>query len=102
MDERGRYHALFHLEEGLVSGGHGCSYDGVHWHYTGAAYNTTVGWADGTSTVFTRRERPSLIYGDLSRPRLPTHLSNGVEYGMANGDATYTLIQPIRTTLGTD
>lgn len=95
QDANGYYHALFHLEKGTFSGGHACSMDGVHWKYTGVAYNTTVHFRDGTITTFDRRERPHIIFADSKRPHIPTHLTNGVVYGMSNGDASYTLVQPI-------
>ena len=63
--------------------------------HTGPAFNTTVRYTDGTSFVFSRRERPHVIMGDSARPHTPTHLSSAVQYGGEYGDATMTLIQPI-------
>ena len=97
-----------------AAGGHAFSRDGVTWTYTGVAWgpSTTtkqgdvVNFTDGTSFRFTRRERPHLIfrpavngamYGTIS------HLTSAVQYGAGenpgeigdNGDASYTLVQPV-------
>lgn len=97
-DHRGNWHVLFHAESPsgkpwMRSGGHACSIDGRRWTYTGTAFNTTVHWTDGTSTVLKRRERPHVIMADATRPHTPTHLSSGVEWGP--NDQCFTLIQPI-------
>ena len=80
---------------------------GKTWTYTGVAYgNATsatrgnvVDWAGGGSFRFTRRERPHLIFDADGRV---SHLITAAQYGRAqtpgggaNGDACYTLIQPV-------
>ena len=108
LDLNGRMHALFHAEPGtgeddgltvttgVRSGAHAWSEDGGHtWTLTGIAFNSTVAFEDGSVTVFSRRERPHLVFGDPGRPHTPTHLSTSVQYGGQYGDATYTLIQPL-------
>ena len=98
QDKRGNWHALFHAESPSGapwgrSGGHGCSKDGIHWTYTGTAFTTTANFTDGSSVVFSRRERPHLVFSDSSTPHTPTHLTSGVQWG--THDQTFTLIQPI-------
>lgn len=50
--------------------------------------------------VFSRRERPHLIFGDLSAGGKITHLSTGVQFGpepyySPGQDACFTLVQPV-------
>ena len=99
IDDNGHWHALFHAESASGqpwsrSGGHAFSQDGgASWTYTGTAYTTNVSFTDGSAVAFGRRERPHLVFADPARAGLPTHLSTGVQHG--DGDATYTLVQPI-------
>ena len=73
------------------------------WNVTGVAYGNNVSFTDGTTELFTRRERPHLIWDAPTTGvgvRTPVALSNGVQYGghAANQpftDATLTLIQPL-------
>ena len=39
--------------------------DGLHWTYTGTAFNSSGFYTDGTAFSFLRRERPHLIFGEL-------------------------------------
>ena len=94
----------------VACGGLAYSPDGVSWHYAdpaGTAYTPLVQWADeatGEATGeyhFTRRERPHLIF---DKSGAMVGLTNGVEYSWAGQaredsmhDATYTLLQPIRS-----
>ena len=87
----GVFHALFHDRSCKGCGGHGYSTDGQRWHYTGIAYNGSTAFTDGDSYFFPRRERPHLVF----RGDTPIALTNGVQYGQ--GDATYTLLQPLQT-----
>ena len=116
-DDASKLHAIFHHMYGFDSatqwwldalGGHAFSDDrGKTWTYTGVAYgnatSTTRGnvvdWAGGGSFRFTRRERPHLIFDADGRV---SHLTTAAQYGLAqtpgggaNGDACYTLIQPV-------
>ena len=58
-----------------------------------------------SSFVFSRRERPHVIFGkgpNASAPSQITHLSTGVQVGaepyyVAGQDACYTLVQPVST-----
>ena len=42
----------------------------------GTAFNTTVHFTDGSTTVFKRRERPHVVFSDPTRPSTPTHLTS--------------------------
>ena len=98
------------------AGGHAFSRDGWEWTYTGVAwgnatarYDTPEGqgakikFTDGVTTTFTRLERPHLIFKTNQMVGDPIYLVNSAQYGpstnpegaSANGDACYTLIQPI-------
>ena len=118
-DADGNFHAVFHHMYGYdttaqwwldAAGGHAFSPDGASWTYTGVAWGpatTTeqgdvVQFTDGTSFRFTRRERPHLVFredGTIS------HLTSAAQYGDGkipgqigdNGDACYTLVQPVAT-----
>lgn len=96
MDERGRFHAIFHMG---LNGIHTFSADGVRWTYGGVAWNNTVAFQDGKSYSFKRRERPHFVFGDLGNPHRITALTTGVAFedGTAegDGDACYTLYQPV-------
>ena len=67
-------HVLAHVGNGATSaGGHAWSLDGVVWRTaTSPAYTGKVAWADGTTSVLARRERPQLLMvhgGEDARPR---------------------------------
>lgn len=105
QDHRGNWHVLYHRmfdngtdtrskdAEGLWSGGHSFSYDGLTWSPITRCYNTTVFLEGGGSQAFVSRERPKLILGPDGRP---THLSNAVQplQSGAGADAgvTHTLV----------
>ena len=117
-DADGHFHAVFHHMNGEgtqdqwwldTCGGHAFSRDGAEWTYSGVAWGNAehphgnaVQYTDGTSFSFTRRERPHLIFDGAGQP---THLTNAAQYGPGklpgelgdNGDASYTMVQPIRT-----
>ena len=99
MDAKGRFHAVVHNMNPCpqwpcpaVAGGHAFSEDGVQWHYSGVAFNSSGYFDDGTPFSFSRRERPHVIQGSQ---RELLAVTSGVQYGMANGDATYTFLQPV-------
>jgi hypothetical protein len=95
-DDTGVFHALFHDRSCEGCGGHGWSIDGVRWHYTGIAYNGSTEFTDGSLYYFQRRERPHLVFAEHHGGlNYPIALTNGIEYG--DGDATSTLLQPLRT-----
>ena len=116
-DPGGNLHAIFHHMFGLDSatawwldalGGHAFSSDkGKTWTYSGVAWGDptstirgdVVQWKGGGSFRFTRRERPHLVFDADGRI---THITNAAQYGTAqtpgggaNGDACYTLVQPV-------
>lgn len=125
IDDDGNYHAVFHHMYGTgtktqwwldATGGHAFSRDGWTWTYTGvswgnatARYNTPAGqgahitFTDGTTEVFTRLERPHLVFKTNAFKGDPIFLTNSAQYGNGtnpgadshNDDACYTLIQPI-------
>merc|ERR1711865_1155655 len=103
MDACGHFHAVLHNMNPCpdwpcpdVAGGHAYSEDGVTWYYSsttvkGAAFNGSGTFTNGDKFSFGRRERPHFIQGP-NKELLA--LTNGVQYGMSNGDATYTFLQP--------
>lgn len=98
VDERGGYHAIFHLMYGCgTCGSHAYSADGLHWTYTGIAYTATTKFTDGTTTVFPYVERPHLVFDETGIK--PVALTNGVKYGLQpgiqNDDQSYTLLRPL-------
>ena len=123
QDEDGYYHAVFHHMYGTgtptewwldATGGHAFSRNGWNWTYTGVAYGdplarydtptgqgAKVNFTDGSVTKFTRLERPHLIFATNQMVGDPIYLINAAQYGTGtatggtNGDACYTLIQPI-------
>lgn len=104
-DKRGHWHILVHYmidieernEKGPNVGAHLYARNLTGpWTFNKQtlAYNTTVNYDDGTSTVLYRRERPKL-YFDLNDPEMtPLYLLNGVQENNSGG-RSYTLIQPI-------
>jgi hypothetical protein len=102
LDAAGSYHALFHDMGGCAGVGcHAFSRDGWAWTLSATpAYNYTVDFSDGSRTVFSRRERPQLVFDPDTGA--PTHLINGVQLPRAQqppgsqGDYTYSIIVPLR------
>lgn len=97
----GSFHALFHAFNSNWQGSHAFSPDGSTWHYSGAAYNNSVTFSDGTVGAMTRRERPHLIFDQdtVNGSKRILGLINGVvdsadpgEYG----DKSFTLVTPVR------
>lgn len=71
------------------------SVDGVSWTLSPVnAFCRNVTLTNGTVAQFARRERPKLIFDSTGAP---THLISGAAWGgaTANGDATFTFIQPL-------
>jgi hypothetical protein len=53
----------------LPAGRHAFSRDGVEWVLTEQiAYNGTVAFADGSTTTFSKRERPHLLLDEAGNP----------------------------------
>jgi hypothetical protein len=50
------------------------SEDGQNWTFSGTAYNNSVAFADGGHFVFSRMERPHLIFGAPAHV-VPPHVS---------------------------
>lgn len=117
VDHRGNWHALAHAyinkqpcgkcDSPLVSGHYFSNDRGYTWHVnTIQPYTHEVRMTDGTSHVFSTRERPKLLFDP--RSGRPTHLINGVNpmqtcppVASVNCkckpgiDWDYTLIQPL-------
>lgn len=100
------FHALFHGLGacGVGAAGIGChaySADGSSWTLSPTpAYSLNVVFDDGTNTTFSRRERPQIL---IDAAGMPTHLVTGVQLPATEqprggrGDASYTLVVPLRT-----
>lgn len=125
QDDEGNFHAYFHHMYGTgtesqwwldSTGGHAFSRDGFAWTYTGVAwgnatarYNTPEGqgalitFADGSSQLFTRVERPHFVFEGREFRGDPICITNAAQYGLGtnpgaganNDDASYTLVMPI-------
>jgi len=117
LDEAGGYHAIFHHMYGEdtqrrwwldTCGGHAFSRDGRTWQYGGVAWGDAehphlniVRFTDSTNFSFTRRERPHFVFDGRGAPAL---LTSAAQYGSGknpgpkgdNGDASFTMVQPIR------
>jgi hypothetical protein len=99
QDARGNWHLLMHsLEKGGGWGGgprvgrHAFAHDvRGPWTFGAAtlAFNTTVHFTDGTTIIYSRRERPQLLWSE-GRPIM---LTTGVQE--AGSPQSYTLCQPI-------
>jgi len=82
------YHGLFHACTWTDSlgktwpvaewaGRYAHSADGTSWTFSPVpAYNGTIVWKNGTTSVFSRMERPYLVFDQNNNP---THLFNGVQ-----------------------
>lgn len=99
------YHGLFHACTWTDSlganwpvaewaGRYGYSQDGKQWTFSPVpAYNGTITWKNGTTSVFSRMERPVLVFDDNGNP---THLFNGVQ--QYDWDQyTFNLMHKVRT-----
>ena len=101
-DHRGHFHMLVntntgHWMSGNLTGlytGHAWSYDGITWsdQYLGSVA-TTVHFDDGSSTVFSYRERPD-IYTDNDRK--PIAFATGMT-GVDGYSDSFSFVQPICT-----
>jgi hypothetical protein len=84
IDARDHWHVLSHTWSALpypsnAISGHGFSIDGTLWHFSPSEpYGNAVTHADGSVQRFSTLERPKLLFADPARPRVPTHLINGV------------------------
>eukprot|EP01061_Rhynchopus_euleeides_P015551 TRINITY_DN2650_c0_g1_i1.p1 TRINITY_DN2650_c0_g1~~TRINITY_DN2650_c0_g1_i1.p1 ORF type:complete len:474 (+),score=194.63 TRINITY_DN2650_c0_g1_i1:320-1741(+) len=98
LDCKGRFHAIFHNKSpgnaDAVVGAHAYSENGLDWIFAGSIYDNVVHNADGTTDVFSRRERPHFIFADDECT--PVALTTGVVYGGKYGDASYTHLQPVK------
>ncbi|KAI1819799.1 hypothetical protein F4861DRAFT_110044 [Xylaria intraflava] len=102
QDKRGNWHFLVHymvdIDLGRKGPRVGAHVYARHWqgpwtfNNRTLAYNTTVEFTDGGSTVYYRRERPKLYFSDDGE-MTPLYLLNGVQE--FNQTGSYTLIQPI-------
>ena len=100
-DERGHWHMIMHnmggkqndlnaSDPGLHTGAHAFSRDGVTWHRSGTApYTSFVSFADGSSKIMKRRERPQLLLSTSGQPR---YFSSGV---VDEQDHSYTLVMAV-------
>jgi hypothetical protein len=126
-DNACHYHAYFHHMVGSGSAskwwldataGHAFSRDGWTWTYSGVAWGdalqrydmplsrgSTIAFDDGSSTKFTRVERPHFIFAGDQLQGDPTHVVTAVQYGMGasagtdalNDDGTYTVVLPVQS-----
>ena len=71
----------------------------LDWRVTGVAYDNVVSFTDGTSHAFARRERPHLVFGEggVTPVALSTSAQPTGTPGAPGVDATYTLLQPVKT-----
>ena len=92
----GVFHAIVHAmdADARFCGGHAWSEDGRSWTYTGFAWGNAANYTDGSWQVFSRRERPHLLFDGDGAGAAPIALSTGVQYG--ERDAVFTLVQPLR------
>lgn len=101
-DKRGNWHFLVHymidIDLGLKGPRVGAHVYARDWrgpwtfNNNTLAYNTSVDFTDGTTTVFYRRERPKLYFSDDGQ-MTPLYLLNGVQE--FNQSGSFTLIQPV-------
>ena len=100
VGKKGEYYQIEYDDERLC-GGHAFSVDGRNWTFTGTAWSNVVEFTDGSSYIFSRRERPHLVFGDSRDPFRISALTTGVQYGtgspvaLPGEDACYTLYQPV-------
>lgn len=98
-DCNGYFHAILHnkspANQVQVCGAHAYSIDGVEWIYGGKAFDNNVLFDDGSKIEFSRRERPHFIMSSDDGCSI-VGLTTGVQYGGTYGDATYTLLQPVK------
>lgn len=97
------WHALFHSNTWTDSrsqhfpaekwaGRHAFSTDGLSWTYSPEpAYNASIRFTNGTVSIFSRMERPFLIFDEDGKP---THLFNGVQQYDWD-DYTFTLMHRV-------
>eukprot|EP01084_Bolivina_argentea_P113846 202811_1 len=84
-----------------VEGAYAYSINGLDWIYQKGNINTSpwpnyIEWENGTKTIFSRRQKPSLIFDENNNPK---YIINGVDIG-SEGDGqiwatAWTLIQEI-------
>jgi hypothetical protein len=96
------FHAIFHNMGGCKDVGcHAFSKDGLSWTLSKTpCYSYNVSFTDGKEKVFSRRERPQLVFDPATGA--PTHLINGVQLPRdeqpkeGQQDYTYSIIVPLR------
>lgn len=96
------FHAIFHNMGGCKDVGcHAFSKDGLSWTLSkNPCYSYNVSFTDGKEKVFSRRERPQLVFDPATG--VPTHLINGVQLPRdeqpkeGQQDYTYSIIVPLR------
>ena len=77
-------------QKGVV-GRHAFSRDSVSWTSSSTPpYSGLVEFADGSSKVMSRRERPQLVLSETGQPR---YFSSGVQ---DEADHTYTLVMEVK------
>jgi hypothetical protein len=87
----------------VAYGGHAFSEDGHTWYISSIApYTNEISYADGSVVAVRARERPHLIFNDITG--VPTHLCNGVgnpglgmNIGVPGADHTFVQCVPLRT-----
>merc|ERR1711871_1081970 len=86
-------HMILHQEgRGAAVGAHAYSLDdGLSWSIAGDAYNLTVLHEDGSSSTYTRRERPQTLKDAKGQPLA---LFSGVED--TSGGYTHTIAAPLK------
>ncbi|KAK8792941.1 hypothetical protein WA158_005105 [Blastocystis sp. Blastoise] len=82
------YHFITHSEDGVWSGGHFYSPDGVNnWKYK-RGYTKTMEFTDGTNITFNNRERANILWEN----GVPRYLFNGVKPKQGR---TFTTVQEL-------
>lgn len=104
IDQRGNYHALFHILYGghpYQSGGHAYSSDGLRWIWTGEAYDGNVTWAAGSEVgkLQANGDRPHLIFDKDGHTPVALTNSGSTHWGATgmDPDQTITLLRPLHT-----
>lgn len=75
FDRRGNFHILYHVyclkpyaDKKECYSGHAFSMDGFTWTFSDVEpFGGTVNFTDGTSTTFSTRERPQVIFADAAK-----------------------------------
>jgi len=99
------FHIIFHVENARAYSEwpslHAFSIDGLDWHTSKSRfgpYSTTVRWADGTKSTFSRRERPGIIFdesGNMEFLLTAVLVKHAKESSYCRNEFTFSVIQPI-------